>query len=78
MDIHNTHRVLLYLGLLLCRFEKGSSEVRELGRYLKTKQQQDFQPYFLVKDSGNKFEKLKVCLLNFLFHMIRNHSTQDL
>ncbi|KAE9377253.1 hypothetical protein N431DRAFT_542623 [Stipitochalara longipes BDJ] len=43
-------------GMFLCRFETGTTEVRELGRYLKGRQERDFQPHFLIRDAGDKSE----------------------
>ncbi|KAE8444662.1 hypothetical protein EG329_014318 [Mollisiaceae sp. DMI_Dod_QoI] len=39
-------------GKIYCRFENGSTEIRELGRYLRNKQSGSFQPYFTVRDSA--------------------------
>jgi hypothetical protein len=58
----NAHRLTYSsAGLLLCRFETGTTEVRELGRYLKGRQARDFQPHFLIRDGGDKSES-RVCI----------------
>lgn len=41
------------IGKIHCRFENGSSEIRELGRYLKNSQTPTFQPYFTIRDNNH-------------------------
>ena len=42
------------IGTILCRFAKGSDNLRNLGTYLQKCQQQSFQPYFEIHEIANE------------------------
>jgi hypothetical protein len=56
---------MVVLGVILCRFESGSLELREVGRYLRTKQTQEFQPYFTIEDQQDTSFERKVRVSSF-------------
>ncbi|KAI9778775.1 MAG: hypothetical protein M1839_007865 [Geoglossum umbratile] len=47
-------------GVIRCRFEDGSSELCELGRFLRAKQTLEFQPYFVIEDQQDASLEKKI------------------
>lgn len=67
-DISNKKLMRVISGVIYYRFESESLELHEVGRYLKTMQTEEFQPYFVIEDQQDVlvFDPSSVKPMHFL------------